>query len=182
MSGNSFNDFSSLKSLKKELEKKEVELPDELAGISCPEDMNFEKLQELIKPVIELSNKYIEKHQEKPLDSRQIERVKIINRFKDLANEMAAQNTNPGKNMDYRIAEKLFSAAIVKLPNGSHLLMDEKFRSTTIKNMLDSQSFKNELNSHKEEGKDWKMELLKTPGKKLFQKFYCFLICSCSAF
>lgn len=137
------------------------ELPDQVDALKNDTDISFEKLRSLMQPMQDAANQYFQTHRTKPLDSRQMERVKIINRFRDLAKEMERESVEPGKNLDYRIAEKLVSAGCIQMKRGD-LLMNDEYRTTCIQNTLDDPAFKESMRHYDEAGK---MNILKMSGK-----------------
>ncbi len=143
-------------------------LPGQTAALSGDMELNFDKLEELINPVVAAGDSYITTHKGSRPDSRQTERLKIINRFKDLAAEIKAKNYNPGKNYDYRIAEKIVTAGIIKMKK-PELLMNEAYRTTCIEKTLNSEAFKAHMAAMTSEDK---LNVLKTPGKSVLKSLY----------
>lgn len=141
-------------------------LPGQAEALNGDTELNFDKLQALIDPIIQAGDSYIEAHKLVKPDSRQTERIKIINRYKDLAAEIKAKNTNPGMDYDYRIAEKIVTAGIIKMKR-PELLMNESYRATCIQKTMTSEAFQLSMVAMEPEEK---LELLKTPGKDVLKK------------
>ena len=140
------------------------ELPGMLSNAG--EAYSYEQIRGLLSGVDKLGQEYIEAHKKKPLDARQIERVKVINRLSDIMKEARKKNPEPGKNLDYRLAEKLFTASAVQSKN-QNLLLYADVRERTISSIMESKAFKNEMASLNEQEK---MTQLKTPGAKYLKR------------
>ena len=66
------------------------ELPDAVAGIAAdPERCSLPNMREKLKDVLEAGDEYIKAHMNvKKLSDRQVARIKVVNRLRDLAGEM----------------------------------------------------------------------------------------------
>lgn len=107
------------------------ELPDAVAGIAAdPERCSLPNMREKLKDVLEAGDEYIKAHMNvKKLSDRQVARIKVINRLRDLAGEMDNKVVDPGKNIVYRIAEKLYTGAAIGAGNAKLLMYPEKRRA-----------------------------------------------------
>jgi len=140
-------------------------LPEQINELGNRE-LDFEHLGELLDTVVQNGDKYIDAHPGK-LGSRQIERVKIINRLKDIRNSITEKNVFPGKDYDYRLAEKIFTAAAVKANNHT-ALKSETIRSQTIEKIMSSPDFQRvqDLTDIQKE------QMLKVSGSKVLKNMF----------
>ena len=140
------------------------ELPGKLSNAG--EAYSYEQIKGLLSEVDKLGQEYIEAHKKKPLDARQIERVKVINRLSDVLKDAQKKNPEPGKNLDYRLAEKLFTASAIQSKN-QNLLLYADVRERTISSIMESREFRSEMASLSEQEK---MTQLKTSGARYLKR------------
>ncbi len=139
------------------------DMPNKLKQLTGTKDINFEKIQEAFKPVVDAAGEYMDTHKNKSLNSRQFRRLKIMNRLKDLSKEASERKNTPGEDINYRLAEKLYTANAIKKGDKNALLNDE-VRSRGIHNVLTSKRFIRDFINIPEEGK---LKLLKISGEKV---------------
>ena len=127
---------------------------------------SFEQIEGLISEVSKLGQDYIDVHRKNPLDARQTERVKVINRLSDVLRDARKRNPAPGKDLNYRLAEKLFTASAIKSGN-QKLLLHEDVRERTIAAIMESKEFRDETAAL---SNDEKLRQLKTPGAQYLKR------------
>ena len=140
-------------------------MPDKLKQLKTDKNITFEKIQEVFKPAVDAAGEYFATHKDAKLNSRQFRRIKIMNRLKDLSKEATQKSDTPGKNIDYRLAEKIFTAKAIQIKN-KELLMNDNLRDTMIKDILNSEEFKRDIAGASPEAKE---KLLKVPGDKVIK-------------
>lgn len=142
-------------------------LPGQVNALREDTDMNFDKLRSMVQPAAEAANNYFRTHRNISLSSRQMERIKVMNRFLDLVGDIEKKNVNPGTDLNYRIAEKLFTAGCIQMKRGD-LLLNSEFRTNCIKQTLNDPAFREKLQGCDETAK---LNILKTSGKNAIKLF-----------
>lgn len=83
--------------------------------------------------------------------------------LKDPSKEATQRSDAPGKNIDYRLAEKFFTEKAIQIKS-KDLLMNDELREKTINKILNSDDFKRDFSNASLEVKE---KLLKVPGEKV---------------
>lgn len=138
-------------------------MPNKLKQLNTEKNVTFEKIQEIFKPAVDAAGEYFESHKDEKLNSRQFRRLKIMNRLKDLSKEASQRSGAPGKNIDYRLAEKIYTAKAIQIKS-KDLLMNDDIREKMIRDILNSDEFKRDFGGASAEAKE---KMLKIPGDKV---------------